>query len=596
MRRFLLLIFVVTMTVSSLAAQETIKFEVSFQEPQAHYIDVSMRVSNIKSDYLDIKMPVWAPGSYLIREFPKNVEGLAAKSNGTPISSKKIDKSTWRVGTEGIGEIEVTYRVYAFEVSVRTSFVDASHAFLSPTGVFMYLDGKIGLPAEVTVVPHASWSRISTGLPAVKGEKNTFFAKNFDILFDSPIEVGNQDVFTFDAAGAHHEVAMVGGGNYDKASLKRDMARIVEAQTNIYGENPNDRYVFIVHNYRSGGGGLEHLNSTVLGASRFAYNTERGYKSFLGLVAHEYFHLWNVKRLRPENLGPFDYSAENYTPNLWISEGFTAYYDNLTLRRCDFYGTEEYLQVLANDINSVENRPGNLIQPLASSSFDAWIKQYRPNENSYNTTVTYYSKGALIAMLLDLRILEATQGKKKLDDVMKRMYELYYLDKDRGFSRAEFQEVAEEIAGVDLDDVFHNVDVAKPIDYNKYLNYAGLKLIDLYDGRRAKTLGVRTSEKDGRHIVTTVVRGTGAWDGGINVGDEIISINGYRLMEPQEEIDRILSTVETGATVEVLLSRDGIMHSMDVEVRHDAQKAYRIIPVENPNALQQTIRKNWLSE
>lgn len=584
------------MTSSTLIAQEKIKFEVSFKEPQAHYVEVLMRISNIKDDVLDLRMPVWAPGSYLIREFPKNVEAFGVTANGKAVKSEKVNKNTWRVDTKGESSVEVAYRVYAYEVSVRTSFIDASHAFLSPTGIFMFIDKKLDLPAEVQVHPHADWTSISTGLPSVEGRSNTYYSENFDVLFDSPIEVGNQDIFYFEAAGVDHEVAMVGGGNYDKERLKKDMASIVEAETRVYGENPNEKYVFIVHNYRAGGGGLEHINSTTLGASRFAYATERGYKGFLGLVAHEYFHLWNVKRLRPEHLGPFDYSNENYTPNLWISEGFTAYYDNHMLRRCGFYGVEEYLNILGNEISSIENRPGNLVQSLSSSSFDAWIKQYRPDENSYNTSVTYYTKGAIIAMLLDLRILEATKGAKRLDDVMKAMYNTYYLDKNTGFTREQFEAMANQVAGISLEDVFANVDVAAPIDYNRYLNYAGLELVDLNEDKQIKTLDVRLSEREGKIMVNAVYRGGSAWDGGLNVGDELIAIDGYRVQDYRGDVERALDATDVGSTLEVTIARDGKIMQLPLEVRADKQKDYHILALDNPSAGQLEIRKQWLEE
>jgi predicted metalloprotease with PDZ domain len=259
--------------------------------------------------------------------------------------------------------------------------------------------------------------------------------------------VGTQDVFGFDAAGVKYEVAMYGGGNYDKERLKKDMAKVIEAETAVFGENPNKHYTFIVHNRSRGGGGLEHLSSTVLGASREQYGSEGGYISFLGLVAHEHFHLWNVKRLRPIVLGPFDYETENYTTNLWIAEGFTAYYQNLIRRHAELYSVDSYLADAVGDINTVENQPGTKVQPLAEASFDAWIKAYRPNENSYNTGISYYDKGAVVGMLLDLEIMNTTGGKQSLDDVMKYMYNTYYKGKKRGYTDAEFKLAFEKFAG-----------------------------------------------------------------------------------------------------------------------------------------------------
>lgn len=590
--RFIYLFMILMTTAFATRAQPVISFDVSFKEPQAHYIEVQMKIDNLNKGFVDLKMPVWAPGSYLIREFPKNVESFQARtSDSRELDVQKVDKNTWRVENGNAKNIVVNYRVYAFEVSVRTSFVDASHAFLSPTGVFMFIDGLIDQPSEVTVTPFEGWTEISTGLDPVAGKPNTFYAENFDILFDSPIEVGNQDIFNFTAAGVEHEVAMVGGGNYNKERLKKDMATIVEESTRVFNVNPNKRYVFIVHNYASGGGGLEHLNSTVLGASRFGYSNPNRYNSFLSLVAHEYFHVWNIKRLRPENLGPFNYSKENYTTNLWIAEGFTAYYDNLLVRRGGFYDENSYLRLLANDIESVENRPGNLVQPLSLASFDAWIKYYRPDENSVNTSVSYYSKGALMAMLLDLKTLHATNGAKRLDDIMQAMYDKYYEELDRGYTDAEFKAMAEEVAGVSIDDIYDYVNNGKPIDYNEYLNYAGMRLVNQLEGTSLPDFGVRLA----KNRIISITRNSGAWDGGLNVNDELIAINGYRIDEEGSEMNRIIGNAEVGDELTVLVSRDGIMKEFIVRLPENKRADYIIEPIPDATNDQIAIRNVWLS-
>lgn len=594
---FSFLIFMTT-TLSTRASElNPIRFDISFKEPQAHYAEVTMKISNVKEEYVDVKMPVWAPGSYLVREFSKNVEGFAAKDiAGKQLNSQKVSKNTWRVSTKGVRDVVVSYRVYAFEVSVRTSFVDASHAFLSPTGIFMYVDKQIKRSAEIHITPHETWSKISTGLTEKQGEANTYFAADFDILFDAPIEVGNQDVFEFTAAGVPHEVAMVGGGNYDKERLRKDMAKIVESATAVFGENPNKKYVFIVHNYHSGGGGLEHLNSTVLGASRFSYGTEAGYKSFLSLVAHEYFHLWNIKRLRPEALGPFDYDRENYTTDLWIGEGFTAYYDNLLVRRAGFYTIDGYLQTLATDVAAVENRPGNQVQPLSESSFDAWIKYYRQDENSLNSIISYYNKGALIAMMMDIKILRATKGQKGLDDVMREAYNQFYKKEGKGYTDAAFKALAEKIAGTSLDDIYKLVNTPGSPNYNEYLQFVGLQLIDLNAGYEMPDIGIKTVISEGKLTVQNVIRGGGAWDAGINVKDELIAINGYRIDTAGKELDRVIQASKIGDSVNILVSRDGIIKELAVEIRASKIGKYTFMLLENATAEQQQLKEMWLTE
>ncbi|MGV3509248.1 MAG: M61 family metallopeptidase [Sphingobacteriaceae bacterium] len=582
-------------------AQSEISYIVSFPEAQAHYVDIEMNIKGIKEKHIDVKMPVWAPGSYLVREFSKNIENFSAKSasNG-PLQHTKTNKNTWRITTNN-QNISINYRVYAFELSVRTSFVDASHAFLSPSGLFMYPEGQITSSSTVTIKPYKGWSKISTGLDPVKGKTNTFFAPDYDILYDSPFEVGNHDTFEFEASGVKHEVAMYGGGNYNKAQLTADMTKIIEAETAVFKENPNKRYVFIVHNTLSGGGGLEHLNSTVLGAIRLGYESEDSYKGFLGLVAHEYFHLWNVKRLRPKALGPFDYSNENYTTNLWIAEGFTAYYDNLMLRRTDIYSPGKYLDEITSDINTVENQPGNRIQPVSEASFDAWIKYYRPNENSRNSTISYYNKGALIGMILDLEILGATKGEKRLDDVMKAMYDEYYKKQKRGYTDAEFKAMAEKIAGRSLDEIYNKyVNGTEPISFNSYLGHAGLYLVNENNGRQNPSLGIATAIKDGKVIITYVARESAAWNDGINVNDELIAIDDYRMTGAADskgvnDITKAIASKKVGEKIKVTISRDGLIKTLDVKLTAANSARYRIEADKNATVEQLAIRQKWLS-
>lgn len=582
------------------AAQGKIHFTVSFSEPQAHYADIQMEISDIKKDYLDIKMPVWTPGSYLIREFEKNTEGFTAKNGkNDQLAAQKINKNTWRVHTLNSNEVRISYRVYAFEISVRTSFIDASHAFLSPAGIFMYIDGLIDHPATVTIKPDERWSKISTGLEAAAGT-NTFYAADFDILYDSPIEVGNQDVFEFTAAGVKHEVAMYGGGNYDRERLKRDMAKIVEEETKIFGENPNKRYVFIVQNYLSGsGGGIEHLNSTVLGAPRYGYGSESGYKAFLGLAAHEYFHLWNVKRLRPKALGPFDYDNENYTTNLWIAEGFTSYFDNMVMQRAGFNTPEKYLETLAATINGVENQPGSKFQSVSEASFDAWINYYRPNENSRNSGISYYDKGALIALLFDLEIINATQGRKGLDDLMKAMYDEYYKKEKRGYTDAEFKAMAEEMAGKSLDKLYSDyINGTGAIDYNDYLKYAGMRLVDENAGSKTAYLGIAATSRDGKIFITNVSRGSAAWKYGLNTNDELIGIDNQRISNVADpntsDINRIVAGKKAGDKITVIISRDGILQSIEVTLGANPNVRYHFENTPNVSQAQLTVRKKWL--
>ena len=586
-----ILLFFMDTTTSNAANAVQISYLVTFPEAQAHYADVEMNISGLNQNTLDLKMPVWTPGSYLIREFSKNVESFSASSDGNLLTAIKTTKNCWHIQTEDLASITVVYRVYCFEISVRTSFVDASHGFLSTTGIFMYPDKMLHLPSTIHIEPYKGWTKVSTSLEEVNGDPFTLTAPNYDILFDSPIEIGNQDVFGFDAAGVKYEVCMVGGGNYDKGRLKVDMAKIVEQETAVYGENPNKHYVFIVHNYFRGGGGLEHLSSTTLGASRDSYSTESGYRNFLSLVAHEHFHLWNVKRLRPIALGPFDYDTENYTTDLWIAEGFTAYYQNIILRHANITSPEIYLDAAANEINTIENTPGAKIQALADASFDAWIKAYRPNENSGNTTISYYDKGAEVAMMLDLEIINSTNGKYSLDDVMKYMYDTYYKQKKHGYTDVEFKQAFEKYAGENLDDFYNNyIYGLTPIDYNHYLGYAGYKITDEMAGSNDPTLGIALANNNGKKIVTAVLRGSAGWIDGINVNDELTAIDGQPIADPAT----MLIGKNVGDKVSITVSRDGLPITLPVTLLRNNRVKYKIeeLPYATPQQL--LVRKKWL--
>jgi predicted metalloprotease with PDZ domain len=569
-----------------------IHFEISFTEPQAHYTEVNMLITGIDQDELELIMPVWTPGSYLIREYSKNVEAFKVISNGKPISHKKRRKNSWLVHTKNLNTVTFIYRIYAFEVSVRTSFVDAAHAFLSPVGIFLYPDGMLDLPSTVKIIPHRNWKTVSTGLDNINQDPYCFYAPNFDTLYDSPFEVGNQHVFSFTAAGVLHEIAMYGGGMYQEEKLITDFTRIIEEETSIFSENPNKRFVFIIHNFNNGGGGLEHCNSTVLGVSRTAYASEKTYQDFLGLVSHEYFHLWNVKRLRPEALGPFDYQQENYTTSLWIAEGFTAYYDNLILCRAGLISAENYLKLLSNDINTVQNVPGRKIQTLTEASFDTWIKFYRPNENSPNTTVSYYVKGALIALCIDLLIIQQSNAALSLDDVMKQMYNQFYKTENRGYTEEEFRLVLEKAAGCRLKHIYeHYINGLEELDYNHYLGYAGLRLhVCPLETKPLPTTGFTAALNNGKLMVTQVERDTAAWHTGINVNDELLTINGNRITE----LEKSLQFQLPGDTIDIALIRDGRLLEIPLTLQNQPKIKYQIEEIAEATFTQILVRNKWL--
>lgn len=562
---------------------QSIQYNLRMPKPQNHYFEVEMVLTDFKEKEVEIKLPVWAPGSYLVREFSKNINLVKAfDQNGNSIEVEKKTKNSWKLKINGNKKIVVKYEVYAFELSVRTSFLDLSHGFVSGTGVFMYVDAHQNNSGTLAIYPHATFNKITTALPkSLIYEKQVgveyFKFENYDQLVDCPIEIGNQVVFDFMAAGVKHTVAMYGEGNYDIPSLKIDMAKVIEAETAVFGENPNKEYVFIVHNVVDGQGGLEHMNSTTLSVNRWTYSTPKN-SDFLNLVAHEYFHLWNVKRIRPFELGPFDYSQENYTTLLWVMEGFTSYYDELILRRIGTYSQEDFLTKLQSSINYVEGTVGARVQPVAHASFDAWVKAYRPTENSANTSMTYYSRGSILAAIFDVMIIKQSKGKQGLDHFLKHLYVKFYKGLNRGFSDVEFKAELEKFVGKDLSDFYKKyINGTEILPYAEIFDNVGLTVKDLTSF--SPSFGAACRQEGGNVIVKSIRAGSCAEDAGLSVGDEIIGCNSYRV--DQGMLDGMINSLTIGETAELLVARDENLFSVKIRMTNFRKPAFKFEKQEN---------------
>lgn len=582
------------------AAAADLRYTVSAPLAQAHYLNIDLTYEPLAgAGQTDFKLPVWTPGSYLVREYAKHLEGFqATDAQGKPLTWEKIDKQTWRVQHTAGQAVKLAYRLYANEPSVRTNVADADHACVIPAATFMYVAGHLELPATVTVQLPPTWTRVSTALPAVPGQANTFRAADFDELYDSPFELGSHREFSFVASGVKHRVAMAGAGfNADTAKLKVDMKAVCEQAAKVFGELPvKDQYLFIVHHYTQGSGGLEHKNSTVLDVSRTTYDTEPAYRGFLELVAHEYFHLWNVKRLRPAALGPFDYDHENYTHMLWVAEGFTAYYDNLLVYRAGKTPLDDFLAAQAGSISSLENQPGNRVQPVAMASWDAWIKAYRPNENSRNSEISYYPKGAMIGLVFDAQIAAFSQGKQTLDDLMRFMYQRYAKELNRGYTDDEFRQAVSQFTGRNQDDFFRRyIYGAEAVDWNAALKEVGYQLVDEAPKPAPFTLGASLSGGGGRFVVRDVRRDSPAWTGGLNTGDEIVTLDGQAFTEGA--LDAWLAKRSTpSAPVKLEIKRDGLPRTLTLTPAPATTVKYRLAPLEKLTKPQKKAAEKWLAK
>jgi predicted metalloprotease with PDZ domain len=576
-----------------------IHFTVSMPKPYTHLLEVEVRLQDSKglSPQTSLSMPVWTPGSYLIREFERNVQDFSANnSTGSPLAWSKTDKNTWRVETAGQKELVARYRVYCNEFSVRTNEVNDHHAFWNNAALLMFPEGQLRSPSTLTVEPFGDW-KIATGLPPVTDKTNTFRAENFDILYDSPFEVSDFTVLSFEVKGIPHRIVIDGEGNYDPERVRSSVKKIVETQAAMMGEIPYHDYTFFLHLRTNGGGGLEHLNSTALIFRRFGFATEPGFRDFLSLVSHEFFHLWNVKRIRPDALGPFDYSKENYTKLLWVAEGITEYYSGLHVRRAGLMSEQEYLTEISNGIGSVQKTPGRLEMSAEEASFDAWVKFYRPDDNAVNSQVSYYDKGALLGMLLDLEIRKRSGGAKSLDDVMRYLYTEFY-KKERNYAPADFQHAAELMAGSSLDDFFNRfVHGREELDYNAALNAAGLRFApaakDGPSAREKAFLGLEAAPDGDRLMVRTVYQGTPAYDQGLNTGDQIVALDGIRVN--RDSLNERLGERKPGDIATFTIFRFDELRTFKIKLGGKVDQNYRIVRVDNPTDAQRHVHDNWLS-
>ncbi|MFN2501155.1 MAG: M61 family metallopeptidase [Pyrinomonadaceae bacterium] len=568
-----------------------ISYTVSMTKPWTHLLEVDMRIKwDQMPEKTELKMPVWTPGSYLVREFARHVQGFTAKNQaGADLAWRKISKNTWQVDTAGAKELSVRYRVYSNELTVRTNELNDEHAFWNNAALLFFIKDNLHVPSTVSVMPFGEW-KVATGLPS-SGGANTFRAENYDVLYDSPFEVSNFKEFRFEVQGKPHRYVVSGEGNYDLPQLAADTAKIVEEAYKIFGELPYNDYTFIL-NLR-GGGGLEHLNSTALQANRFSFKPESRYKSFLGLVAHEFFHAWNVKRIRPDALGPFDYENENYTRLLWVAEGTTAYYESVLLRRAGLITDKEFLTSKATQIKQLQERPGRFETSLEEAGFDAWIKYYRQDENAINNQISYYDKGEIVSMMLDISVRTASGGAKSLDDVLRHLYAEFF-KKGKNYTSADFQKTAELMAGRSLGDFFARyVRGRAEIDYSDIVKGIGLQLATTPTKGQRAYIGADLVEENGRLSIRTVPASTPAYEQGLNTGDQIVAVDGYRAS--QTFLQTYIGERRPNDKIRLTVFRFDKIRDIEFTLGADPRLQYEFTSVSAPTEEQRRLYKQYLN-
>jgi predicted metalloprotease with PDZ domain len=547
---------------------EPISYLLRFPAPQTHYVEVEGRIPTGGRAEIELAMAVWTPGSYLVREYSRNVEGIsAATETGEPLPIEKTVKNRWRIETRHAPLVVVRYRVYSREMSVRTNFVDSGFALINGAATFLTVAGEERRPYELRLELPPAWKVAASPLRRLpdpphppRGGEQRYVTDDFDTLIDSPLYAGNARTYPFEVAGKPHLLVNEGeDAVWDGPRSAADAERIVREAVAFWGVAPYPRYV-VFNLLTESGGGLEHKNACTLMSSRWRSRTREGYLEWLGLISHELFHAWNGKRLRPIELGPFDYEQEVYTRSLWVVEGVTSYYGDLLVRRAGFSTRKEYLKSLSKTIESVQTTPGRRVQSLDESSFDSWIKLYRRDENSSNSGVSYYTKGEVVAFLLDARIRRATGGRRSLDDALRLAYQRF--SGERGFRAEELQRVLEEVAGIDLGGwLARAVDTVEELDYSEALSWYGLRFAadpEKKDDGEPKELpagwlGLDAEVQGGRLVVTGVKRETPAYEAGVNVGDEILAIDDDRV--PPEGLETRLKYYRPGEKASLLVAR-----------------------------------------
>ena len=569
-----------------------IQYTVTLFKPHAHIFKVTLEINQPDETGQVFSLPAWIPGSYMIRDFAKNIISIKAQSDNKPVNLEKIDKSTWKAEAVNTA-ILIEYEVYAWDLSVRSAHFDMSHAFFNGTSLFLMPHGFEHEPISLNIKKpenedYSSW-HVTTSLSNKDTNKSGFGlyqANNYDDLIDHPVEIGTHSEFNFSVENTSHKMALTGLHRANEERLKLDLTKICQTHINMFGELPDlEEYIFLVMVTGDGYGGLEHRSSTSLMCSRDdlplatqAKDPDEKYRNFLGLCSHEYFHTWNIKRIKPAGFLPYNLSTETYTQQLWAFEGITSYYDELALVRSGVISLTSYLELIGQTITRVLRGKGRFNQSIAESSFEAWTKFYKQDESAPNTIVSYYAKGALLALCLDLTIRIHSKGKKSLDDVMRHLWNNYG-KKSVGLKEGEIENIAGKISGIDLKEFFTKyLYGTEELPLESLLSEVGIKFnlrpttsVDDKGGKISEdknqhklvSIGARFAENSTGVKITQVFSDESAEQAGLSAGDVIIAIN--NLQVNKLTIDKIINRYS--------VSDEIIIHAF----RRDELKVFKLV-------------------
>ena len=601
-------------------SEAAVVYDVRLRDPGAHIFEVTCRINDPAPDGQTVSLPAWIPGSYMIRDFARHVIAVEAEANGESVAVRKIDKSTWRASPID-GPLLLRAEIYAHDLSVRGAYLDLDHAFFNGAAVFFHVDGKEDERCVVHVAPpgHVAeneW-KVATGMERLTGTADdfgAFVALGYDELIDHPMLIGDLSIGKFDVAETEHVIAIFGNCDTDCRRLEHDLQQLCAYHAEFFGGPvPMNRYTFLITAANAGYGGLEHRNSSALLCARSdlprpgVSEVDAGYQKFLGLVSHEYFHLWNVKRIRPAEFVPYKLDQETYTRQLWVFEGITSYFDDLGLLRSGLIAPKAYLELLGRSLTAVYQSGGRRRQTLEESSFDAWIKFYKQNENSPNAIVSYYRKGAMVALALDLELRLKSGGQCSLDDVMRALWQKFGQDSSRGTPEGGFERLAEEVSGLNLSDFFRQAlrtTVDPPVGI--LLAQFGIRLqmrareseSDVggtrgnHRDRGRAWLGFRTATHGDRSLVQTVISDGPAVKSGLSANDELVAIEGYRVTAGN--FSELVERIDVGQPVDIdVFRRDELLRVTVVAAASPRDICYLNVEADTDEATAQR-RRDWL--
>jgi predicted metalloprotease with PDZ domain len=596
MRKFYRLLIPVFLLLNTTAfAQQqplNLQYVVTMENPAEHLYHVELN-SKSPGKTLDYKMCVWTPGYYQRINFAGAVQDFTVTDNkGGVIKWAHPSTTIWRVYSNN-KPVKISYNVKATVPFVGNVYLDETRGYITPGGLFMYLDGELRHPVTVQMKPYSKWnSLVATGLDTISGKYHTFKADNFDVLYDSPFLMGELETLpSFTVKGKPHNFIGYKLPAFDRQSFMNDLKKIVQTGSDIIGEIPYTHYTFL--SIGAGGGGIEHLNSSSLSFSGGeGFNTPEARKRLYNFIAHEYFHNYNVKRIRPIELGPFDYSKENHTNMLWVSEGFTVYYEYMITYRAGISTLEDMFSYLQSNLKNYENKPGHLYQSATQASYNTWDDGPNGRVNDdFNKTISYYDKGPILGLMLDFNIRHATQNKKSLDDVMRLLYYKYYKGLKRGFTEDEFRKECEKMAGTSMPELFeYAATVAEP-DYPKYFAYGGLNIDTTTTMVSSAWTGLNTRMQRDTLRITAVDYQSPAWDKGVKAHTKILTIDG--VPATKDVFNQLLANKKEGDVINIEIENDGIKRHVAIPLAKKFEKKFEITPIAKPDRLQAAIFKSW---